>query len=126
MKVREITETDYFQKLLKKTGMQQKQGVAMPKGTMPKGNIRTPGMKTPLKQISKTIDRQLIKPGAKITLPTSPNQEQDFEIDKVDNDDVTLKNLKPKPGQPATTTMTKKDLDPAINNMLRRQRAQTT
>jgi len=124
MKIKEITETDYFQKLLQKTGMQQKQGMAMPRGSMPKGNIKSPGMKPGLKNISKQIDRQLIKPGAKITLPTNPNQEQDFEIDKVDNDDITLKNLKPKPGQPEKTTMKKSELDPAINNMIRRQRAQ--
>ena len=41
--------------------------------------------------MNKAIPKQLVRKGAKIPLPVSPNREQDFEIDKVDNDQVTLK-----------------------------------
>ena len=47
-----------------------------------------------------------------------------MEIDKVDTDTVSFKNPDPKPGAPPTTTLNKKDLNPVINNLLRRQRAQ--
>ena len=47
-----------------------------------------------------------------------------MEIDKVDTDTVSFKNPDPKPGEPPTTTLNKKDLNPVINNLLRRQRAQ--
>ena len=55
----------------------------------------------------------------------SPNREQDFEIDKVDNDQVTLKNPRPKQGEPTTTTINQKDLEPVITNIMRRVRSQS-
>jgi hypothetical protein len=62
----------------------------------------------------------LLKKGAKLPIPTdtpSGNPEE-FEVDDVKGDEVTLKNPKPKPGEPAKTVHKTKDLDPIIQNIV--------
>jgi hypothetical protein len=126
MKYKELTETPYLQQLIKQIGAQQRSGAPIPANKVPKGPVRSTGTQGPINQLNKQIDRQILKPGKKIPLPTAPNQERDFEIDKVDNTNITLKNLKPKPGEPELTTLKKSDLNPVITNLMRRQRASTT
>lgn len=125
MKIKEVVENVYLQNLIKKIGSQQKIGVPVPPNKVPKGPVRSSNIRAKVNQVNKQMDRQIFKKGTKIPLPVNPNQEKDFEIDNVDNTNVTLKNLKPKPGEPELTTMKKSDLNPVINNLLRRGRAQT-
>lgn len=60
--------------------------------------------------------KQLLKRGAKISMPTQGpgNQEQEFEIDSVKGNEVVINNPKPKPGEPLKTVYNKKDLEPII------------
>ena len=124
MRYREIKETDYIQNLIKKIGAGQSTGGPVPQGVLPKGTIRSAGASQSTKVINRQVDRDLLNPGKVLPLPVGPNQETDMEIDKVDTDTVSFKNPDPKPGEPPTTTLNKKDLNPVINNLLRRQRAQ--
>jgi hypothetical protein len=124
MRYREIKETDYIQNLIKKIGGGQSSGAPVPTGVLPKGSIRSAGANQTTKVINKQVDRDLLKPGKTLPIPVGPNQETDMEIDKVDADTVSFRNPDPKPGEPPTTTLNKKDLNPVINNLLRRQRAQ--
>tara|TARA_B100000686_G_scaffold148270_1_gene155676 strand:- start:14219 stop:14596 length:378 start_codon:yes stop_codon:yes gene_type:complete len=124
MRYREIKETDYIQSLMKKIGAGSGTGAPVPTGVLPKGTIKSIGAKQVATQINKDANKDLLKPGKMIPIPVGPNQEKDMEIDKVDADTVSFKNLDPQPGEPPTTTLNKKDLNPVINNLLRRQRAQ--
>ena len=56
-------------------------------------------------------------------MPTSPNQETDYEIDQVGTDTVTMKTAKPTSGAPEKVTVNKKDLDPILTNLSRRTKA---
>ena len=126
MRYREIIESDYMKDLIKKIGPSRlKTGKPVPPNTLPSGNIKSTGTKNVGQRMDKAITKQLMRPGAKIPLPVSPNREQDFEIDKVDNDQVTLKNPRPKQGEPTTTTINQKDLEPVITNIMRRVRSQS-
>lgn len=125
MRYKEIIESDYLQNLLKKIGPNQRTGKPVPPNSMPSGTIKTTSTKNVGARMDKAVQRQLLRPGAKIPVPVSPNREKDFEIDKVDNTNVTLKNPNPKPGQSASTTIAKKDLEPVITNIMRRVRSQT-
>ena len=125
MRYKEIIESDYLQDLLKKIGPNQKTGKPVPPNVMPSGTIKSTGTKNTSARLDKTVQKQLLRPGGKLPLPVSPNREKDFEIDRVDNTNVTLKNPNPKPGQSATTTVAKKDLEPVITNIMRRVRSQT-
>jgi hypothetical protein len=62
------------------------------------------------------VANKMLKRGAKLSLPTQGpgNKEQEFQIDAVAGDEVTIKNPKPKPGEPAKTVYKKKDLEPII------------
>ena len=126
MRYKEIIESDYMKDLIKKIGPSRlKTGKPIPPNTLPSGNIKSTGTKNVGQRMNKAITKQLMLPGAKIPLPVSPNREQDFEIDKVDNDQVTLKNPRPKQGEPTTTTINQKDLEPVITNIMRRVRSQS-
>ena len=126
MRYKEIIETDYMKDLIKKIGPSRlKTGKPIPPNTLPSGNIKSTGTKNVGQRMDKAITKQLMRPGTKIPLPVSPNREQDFEIDKVDNDQVTLKNPRPKQGEPTTTTINQKDLEPVITNIMRRVRSQS-
>tara|TARA_B100000085_G_scaffold144811_1_gene131707 strand:- start:1858 stop:2238 length:381 start_codon:yes stop_codon:yes gene_type:complete len=126
MRYKEIIESDYMKDLIKKIGPSRlKTGKPIPPNTLPSGNIKSTGTKNVGQRMDKAITKQLMRPDAKIPLPVSPNREQDFEIDKVDNDQVTLKNPRPKQGEPTTTTINQKDLEPVITNIMRRVRSQS-
>jgi hypothetical protein len=62
----------------------------------------------------------LLKKGAKLPIPTDTpgNRPEEFEVDDVKGDEVTLKNPKPKPGEPAKTVHKTKELDPIIQNIV--------
>ena len=126
MRYKEIIESDYMKDLIKKIGPSRlKTGKPVPPNTLPSGDIKSTGTKNVGQRMDKAITKQFMRPGAKIPLPVSPNREQDFEIDKVDNDQVTLKNPRPKQGEPTTTTINQKDLEPVITNIMRRVRSQS-
>ena len=125
MRYKEIKETDYITNLMKKLGSATgPMGNPIPTGVLPKGTIKSVGTKQVATQINKTANKDLLKPGKSLPIPVGPNQETDMEIDTVDTDTVSFKNPDPKPGEPPKTTLNKKDLNPIINNLLRRQRAQ--
>ena len=78
--------------LIKKIGPSRlKTGKPVPPNTLQSGNIKSTGTKNVGQRMDKAITKQLMRPGAKIPLPVSPNREQDFEIDKVDNDQIVPK-----------------------------------
>lgn len=62
--------------------------------------------------------KQLLKRGNKIPAPTQGGGEEEFEIDQVKGNEVTLKNPKPKPGEPNKITYNKKDLDPIVKGLV--------
>lgn len=66
------------------------------------------------------LKKNLLKKGTRLPLPTTDpsNKVTDFEVDKVQGDEIVLKNPKPKPGDPVKTTHKIKDLDPAIAGLL--------
>ena len=125
MRYKEIIESEYIKDLVKKIGPNQKTGKPIPPNTLPSGTIKSTGTKNTSARLDKTVQKQLLKPGGTLPLPVSPNREKDYEIDRVDNTSVTLKNPNPKPGQSTTTTIAKKDLEPVITNIMRRVRSQT-
>lgn len=126
MKYQQIIESPYIQQLLKKIGPTNlKIGKPAPQNSMPSGNVRSASARNVAQRMDKQLTKQLVKPGVKIPIPVSPNREQDFEIDRVDNTTVTLKNPNPKPGEPTANTIQKKDLQPVITNIMRRVRSQT-
>ena len=56
-------------------------------------------------------------------IPTAANKETDYEVDKVNGDEVTMKTKTPSAQAPQSITVNKKDLDPVITNLQRRQKA---
>ena len=126
MRYKEIIESDYIKDLINKIGPSRlKTGKPVPPNTLPSGPVKTTSTKNVGQRMDRAITKQIMRPGAKIPLPVSPNREQDFEIDKVDNDQVTLKNPRPKQGEPTTTTIDQKVLKPVITNIMRRVRSQS-
>lgn len=125
MRYKQIIESDYIQNLIKKMGAGARTGAPVPPGILPKGAIKSPSAKSDIDRINKKADQQLLQPGDNIPIPTGPNKEKDMEIDKTDATTVTLKNPDAQPGEPVTTTLNKKDLNPVITNLLRRRRART-
>lgn len=67
-------------------------------------------------QAMNMAQKQLLKRGAKLSMPTQGpgGQEQEFEIDSVKGDEVVINNPKPKPGEPLKTVYKKKDLEPIV------------
>ena len=56
-------------------------------------------------------------------MPTASNKETDYEVDNVQGDQVTMKTETPSAQAPQSITVKKKDLDPVITNLQRRQKA---
>jgi|TARA_A200000159_G_C7312869_1_gene335414 hypothetical protein len=123
MKIRDITETPYLQKTLNTLGSQQKTGAPVPPNKLPKGPIKSGSVKAPLKQTNTQAQQQIVKPGKTVPMPTGANKETDYEVDKVQGDQVTMKTKRPTPQAPQSITVNKKDLDPVITNLQRRQKA---
>lgn len=67
--------------------------------------------------VANKMAQAVLKPGATLPMPDAKGQQQDFEIDSVKGNEVTLKNPKAKPGEPIKTVHVKKDLDPIIKQM---------
>lgn len=103
-------------------------GVAKGVGQVAKtaGNVaKTAGQKIGNKVVQKAANsatqaaqKQLLKRGNKIPAPTQGGGEDEFEIDQVRGQEVTLKNPKPKAGEPNKITYNKKDLDPIIKGLV--------
>jgi len=125
MKIKEILETPYLQKTLSTISNQIKTGAPIPPNKLPKGNVKSASVKAPINQMNRQSTQQIIKPGKTLPLPTGPNQETDYEIDQVKGDQVTMKTKRPNQQAPQSVTVNKKDLDPVINNLQSRLKAQT-
>jgi len=123
MKIIEITETPYLQKTLNTLSSQQKSGAPVPPNKLPKGPIKSASVKAPLKQTNTQAQQQIVKPGKTVPIPTAANKETDYEVDKVNGDEVTMKTKTPSAQAPQSITVNKKDLDPVITNLQRRQKA---
>ena len=70
---------------------------------------------------SQAMAKALLRKGARIPMPTNQpgNRPEEFEVDNLQGDEVTLKNPKPKPGEPEKATYKTKDLDPIIQNLVK-------
>ena len=123
MRFKEISETPYLDKITKQIAPAQKTGAPVPSNKLPKGPIKTQAIKSPLNQLKQRSDTTIVKKGNTIPMPTGPNKETDYEIDQVGPDTVTMKTTKPTAGAPEKLAVNKKDLDPFITNLKRRQNA---
>ena len=70
---------------------------------------------------AKALQKAVLKRGSTIPMPTDGGKVQDFEIDDLKGDEVTLVNPKPKPGEPIKTVHKTKELDPVIQQMVQGQ-----
>ena len=123
MKIREIAPDNYLDQISKKLGTTMKTGAPLPQNVLPKGPIKTNAMvKTTVGKANTTVNKNLLKPGASIPIPIKPGKEQDMEIVSVGPKDVKMKSKDPK--APGEFTVTKKELDPVISNVLQRSRGQ--
>tara|TARA_B100000212_G_scaffold117917_1_gene88039 strand:+ start:514 stop:891 length:378 start_codon:yes stop_codon:yes gene_type:complete len=125
MRYKEIKETPYLQQTLKQIGSGQKTGAPVPTNKLPKGPIKTSQTKGPIKKTNQQANQQLLKPGATIPMPSGPNKEVNYKVDQVQGDEVTMKTDKVTPQTPQSIKVNKKDLDPVITNLQRRQKATT-
>jgi len=123
MKIREIAPDNYLDQISKKLGTTMKTGAPLPPNVLPKGPIKSNAtMKNTVSKANTTVNKNLLKPGASIPIPTKPGKEQDMEIVSVGPKDVKMKSKDPK--APGEFTVTKKELDPVISNVLQRSRGQ--
>jgi hypothetical protein len=69
------------------------------------------------------VAQKLIRRGGQIPLPTADNQVQQYKVDNVKGDDVTLIDPKAtnKPGQPDKVVVSRKDIEPVIQGMMSKQ-----
>jgi hypothetical protein len=67
---------------------------------------------------AQALAKAVLKKGSKLPMPTDNGKVQDFQIDDLKGDEVTLKNPKPKPGEPIKTVHKTKELDPVIQQMV--------
>jgi len=106
-----------------KMGQAAAKGAAnMAKGAMKgvKGAASNVANKAMTKVADKAVGKmaqQVLKKGATLPMPDQQGKEQEFEIDTVQGQEITLKNPKPKPGEPIKTIHNKKDLDPIIQQL---------
>jgi len=104
-------------------GSQQRTGAPIPPNSLPKGPIKNTSIKAPLSRANRQADQNLIKPGNTVPMPTASNKETDYEVDRVQGDQVTMKTKTPSAQAPQSITVNKKELDPVITNLQRRQKA---
>lgn len=125
MKIKEIAPDQYLDKVTKRLGTAMKTGTSMPPNVLPKGPIKSNAtVKTTVNKMNTNTNKNLFKPGASLPIPTAPGKEQDMEIVAVGQQDVKMKSKDPK--KPGEFTLTKKQLDPVINNIMQRSRGQTS
>jgi hypothetical protein len=123
MKIKEFAPQAYLSKVLQKTAPQASTGAPLPQNVLPKGPIKSNAtVKTAMNKMNTATNKNLLKPGQKLPMPTAPGKEQDMEIVSVGMNDVKLKSMNAK--QPGEFTVNKKDLDPVISNLLNRSRSQ--
>ena len=67
------------------------------------------------------LAKAVLKKGQSLPIPSEGGKVQDFEIDDLKGDEVTLSNPKPKPGEPIKTVHKTKELDPIIQQMVQGQ-----
>ena len=67
------------------------------------------------------LAKAVLKKGETLPMPSQGGGEEEFKIDDVKGDEVTLTNPKPKPGEPIKTVHKQKDLDPIIQQMVQGQ-----
>ena len=70
---------------------------------------------------AQALAKAVLKKGSSIPMPTDGGNTQDFKIDDLKGDEVTLVNPKPKPGEPVKTVHKTKELDPVIQQMVQGQ-----
>ena len=100
-----------------------KTGAPLPPNVLPKGPIKSNAtVKSTVNKMNTNTNNNLLKPGASIPIPTKPGKEQDMEIVSVGPKDIKMKSKDPK--APGEFTVTKKELDPVISNVLQRSRGQ--
>ena len=68
---------------------------------------------------AKTLQKSILKKGLSLPIPDSKGKAQQFKIDDVKGDEVTLTNPKPTPGEPIKTVHKKSALDPIINGLVK-------
>jgi hypothetical protein len=123
MKIREIAPDNYLDKITKKLSTTMKTGAPLPQNVLPKGPIKTNAtVKSTVNKMNTTTNKNLLKPGQQLPIPTAPGKEQDMEIVSVGPQDIKMKSNDPK--KPGEFTVTKKELDPVISNVLQRSRGQ--
>lgn len=67
---------------------------------------------------AQALQKAVLKRGSKLPVPTKTGKVQDFEVDDLKGDEVTLVNPTPQPGEPIKTVHKTKDLDPIIQQMV--------
>ncbi len=80
------------------------------------GQIADKAANKALKQVSK----KLLRRGGQVPLPNTDNQVQQYKVDNVKGDEVTLVDpkAKRKPGQPEKVVVKKQDIEPVIKGMM--------
>ena len=94
------------------TGTQGTQGVMQKAG----GAIA----QTAADKASKQVSNKLLRRGGQVPLPNQDNQVQQYKVDNVQGDEVTLVDPKArrKPGQPDKVIVKKQDIEPIIKGMM--------
>jgi hypothetical protein len=107
-----------------RVGAQMGKAAAKGAANMAKGAVKSAANKLANKAMGKVADKavgkmaqQVLKKGATLPMPDAQGKEQEFEIDDVKGNEITLKNPKVKPGEPIKTVHNKKDLDPIIKQL---------
>jgi len=103
-----------------RVGAQMGKAVAKGAGKLAKGAVKGVANKAMQKVQNKAVGKmaqQVLKPGNNLPMPDQKGKEQEFEIDAVKGNEITLKNPKPKPGEPIKTVHNKKDLEPIIKQL---------
>jgi hypothetical protein len=126
MRLKEFAPNDYLNKVLKKVGPNtMRTGAPIPQNVLPKGPIKSNAtVKTTVNKMNTATNKNLLKPGQKLPMPTAPGKEIDMDIMAVGPDTVKMQSKDPK--NPGEVTVKKKDLDPVINNLMQRSRGQQT
>lgn len=72
-----------------------------------------------------TLAKAVLKKGSTLPIPTSKagTAPEQFKVDDIKGDEVTLVNPKPKPGEPIKTVHKRKELDPIIQNLVKQNEA---
>ena len=70
---------------------------------------------------AQALAKAVLKKGQSLPIPDKAGKPQEFEIDDLKGDEVTLKNPKPQPGEPIKTVHKTKELDPIIQQMVQGQ-----